>query len=175
MINLLPKQWQDKLREEKIFKEVVTLGIIAVAASLVLVLSLWLVLIFYSNDLKYAQIALAGKGQQMAIFNIESAEKEIIFDNSLVSKLDEFYKKQVKITDIFLKAAGSLPEGVTLSSFGYSSGSVSLEGFSPDRDSLVVFKANLEKQSGFKKVTFPPENWLTSKNINFTASFKYEP
>jgi len=175
MINLLPQQWQDKLKAEEVFKEVAILGIVAVVSSLVFALSLWLVLIFYSNNLKYVKISLAGKEQEMAIFNIESAEKEIVSSRDLVSKLNAFYKKQAKITDIFLKTAGALPQGVTLSGFGYSMGNVDLAGFAPNRDLLVAFKVNLEKQPGFKKVVFPSENWLTSQNINFTATLKYEP
>jgi len=175
MINLLPQQWQDKLKAEETFKKVAILGIVAVASSLVFALSLWLVLVFYSNDLKYAKIAMAGKEQEMAIYNIEAVEKNIVSGSELVYKLDSFYKNQAKITDIFLKAAGSLPQGVTLSGFEYSAGNVGLAGFVPNRDLLVALKVNLEKQPGFKKIVFPSENWLTAQDINFTAILKYEP
>lgn len=175
MINLLPRPLQDKLKEEENLKAVAILGIVCVAAALVFVLLLALVWVFYSAESRYGQVVIAEKEQEMKIFDIAASEKDIASGNSMVLMLESFYKKQVRVTDIYRRVAAALPPGASLTGFDYAAGKVYLSGFVPDRGSLVVFKNNLEKQPDFKETAFPPDNWLTAQNINFSVSFKHEP
>jgi Tfp pilus assembly protein PilN len=174
MINLLPPYWQKKLANEEICKTAAILGIVAVAALLAFALMLLLVRVFYSAELKALDIAVAEKEQEMKIFKVEPTEKEVFEKGQLAAKVGNFYKNQARMSAIFLEVAGSLPPGVTLSDFGFSLGKVGLNGFAADRDSLVAFKNILEKHSNFKNIDFPPENWLTAKDINFSVYFDYD-
>jgi len=63
---------------------------------------------------------------------------------------------------------------VTLSELSVVEKNIHLSGFSPDRNSLVTFKSNLEKETAFKNIVFPPENWLEAKNISFSINLEYE-
>ncbi|UMX48068.1 MAG: hypothetical protein L7H18_00800 [Candidatus Nealsonbacteria bacterium DGGOD1a] len=173
MINLLPQYWQNKLRQEEMSKIAAILGIVAVFSLVLFIFMLALVRVFYYAQLESGLVVLAEKERQMAIFNVEEIEKQAVDRGNLASKIADFYAKQIKVTEVFTKVAATLPPGVVLSKFGYVSPSVYLEGYSPDRAALVIFKENLEKQADFKKMVFPPENWLTARDIKFGVNFEY--
>jgi len=173
MINLLPQSCQNKLRKEEISKIAAILGIVGVAALLVFILMLALVRSYYYAQLKSAQIVFAEKEREMEIFNVKETEALIVRDSGSISKVSDFFANQIKITGIFLQTAAALPQGVFLSGFSYSSGKVELNGFAPDRNSLVVFKNNLEACPDFADVVFPSENWLAAQDIDFKVNFNY--
>jgi len=52
--------------------------------------------------------------------------------------------------------------------------SISLSGFSPDRDVLMEFQKNLESEDMFQEVDFPPSNWVKPNDIDFLVSFKVQ-
>ena len=173
MINLLPQQWQKNLENEKNFKTVTILGIVMVSALAAFVLMLSLVRIFYSVEFDAGQTALAEKDQEVKIFNVEPTEKTINFNDGLILKIGDFYKNKIRITEVFGQIAASLPAGVSLTNFEYSPDKIDLSGIASDRDSLVVFRDNLENNPNLKNIIFPPENWLTAKDINFNIILEY--
>ena len=173
MVNLLPQYWQKKLNDEETVKTITIIGTVVVAALLAFILMLLLVRVSYSTELKAGEIAILEKEGQMKIFEVEPTEKNIIHDGDLISKVDDFYKEQTKVTDIFSQVVESLPPGAYLSVFSYSLNKIDLNGFAPEREQLVVFKSNLEKRPSFAKIVFPPENWLRAQDINFRVSFEY--
>ena len=175
MFNLLPPYWQKKLEEEELFKTVTILGTVATAASLSFILMLMLVKIYFSIELKNVQVVTEEKAKEMEIFGINEAEKEITLRNKFVAKVNEFYSDQMSITEMVARVAQTLPAGVTLSRLSLANNNtINLSGYSPDRNSLIAFKSNLEKEPSFRKVVFPPENWLMAQNIAFDINFKYE-
>jgi hypothetical protein len=170
MVNLLPQYWQKKLKEEEIFKTVSILGIVVVFGMLSFVLMLFLVKFFFSSSVASLQTAIDEKEREMAIFNVESEEKNIVSTNKSVSIIGDFYDRQTKITELFSRISQAKPAAVDLTNFSYSSGNIVIEGQSADRDSLVSFKNNLEACPEFKKITFPQDSWLKARDINFNAS-----
>lgn len=175
MINLLPPYWQKKLEEEELFKTVVIMGTVLAVSAAAFVLMLVLVRVYFSIELKNAQIAAEEKEKEAEILNIKPTEDEISTRNKFVAKVSDFYAERVSVIEMISLVASALPEGVTLSDLSVSGNTIHLAGFSPDRNSLVTFKSNLEKEPSFKKIIFPPENWLTAENISFSINFEYEP
>jgi hypothetical protein len=173
MINLLPQQWQKNLENEKNFKTVTILGIVIFSSLAAFVLMLALVRIFYSVEFDAGQIALAEKDQEVKIFNVEPTEKIINLNDGLISKIGDFYKNKIKITDVFAQISQTLPAGVSLTDFEYSPTKIDLSGIASERDLLVDFRDGLEKNQNFKNIIFPPEDWLTAKDINFNISLEY--
>jgi Tfp pilus assembly protein PilN len=174
MINLLPPYWKRKLEEEGLFKTVAIMGTVFAMSATAFVLMLALVRIYFSIELKYAQIAAEEKEKEMEILNVKATEDEISSRNQFVAKVKNFYASQAPVAGMIGLVARALPEGVTLSSLSLSGSTVHLTGFSPDRNSLVVFKSNLEKDPSFKNIVFPPENWLMAQNISFSINLEYE-
>jgi Tfp pilus assembly protein PilN len=173
MINLLPKSLQKKLGEERNFRVAMILAITGITALLSFSLMLGLLQVFYWEKSKAADIAVAEKEQEAKSFDIEAVEKKISGDNSRISKLKKIYDRQIKIGDVFRQTAEALPAGVVLESFAFASGKIGLAGRADRREALASFKANLENQKNFKNVVFPPESWISEKDIKFTATLSY--
>jgi len=176
MLNLIPPYWQKKLEEEEFFKTVMILGTVAAAASLSFVLMLMLVKVYFSIELKDVQVIAEEKSKEMEISRIKTAEGEMSSSNKFVLMVKDFYGSQVLATEMVARVSQTLPEGVTLSRLSLANNNtVNLSGFSPDRNSLILLKSNLEKEPSFKDVVFPPENWLVAQNIIFDINLQYEP
>ncbi|MCU0653540.1 MAG: PilN domain-containing protein [Candidatus Pacebacteria bacterium] len=172
MMNLLPPTWQEKLKEDEIFKTVSILGIVAVCAALSLAMMLMLVGNFYSIRISSLEANATEKAQEIKIFDVEIQAKDAAEFAAQISLLGEFYDSQVKVSGLFSKVSDALPTGVVLTDFSYGAGGINIKGSAGDRDSLVAFKNNLEALRVFGKVDFPPDNWLKSEDISFGAQLE---
>ncbi len=175
MINLLPPYWQKKLEEEELFKIVATMGMFFALAAAVFVLMLVLVRIYCLVELEGARVAAEEKQKEIGIMDIATTENEITSKNRFIAGVSDFYAGQILVTEMVELVAKALPEGTSLSELSLAGNTVHLGGYSPDRNSLVALKSNLEKEASFKEIVFPPENWLMAQDIYFSINLKYEP
>lgn len=175
MINLLPPQQKKELLAEEFYKTIMILGIIMASAMLSLGLMLHIVKWHFASQLEIQKIMVDQKVQQIKIYKVEEEEKKISDYNTQFNKLRTFYKTRVGVTEIIEELITALPSGFYLTNFFISEKKITVNGYCPDRESLVIFKGNLEKQKGFKNVYFAPNSWVTQKNINFNVNFEYEP
>ena len=173
MINLLPPQHKRELQREENRKLALILEIIFVAVLLSFALILLSIKIYITGELEVQKILLEQKGLESS--SIQELEKEIKFYNLSLSKLNSFYQKNSKRTEILEEISQTLPSNIyltrlNLSTIRFQKGLseeeqkeqllVSLSGFSPKRETLLEFKENLEKQELFKEIYFPPSNWV---------------
>lgn len=174
MINLLPPEQIKELKQEEIFKLVLTLGIIVLAFLVSLVLILFLIKTLLLIDLNAQEISLEQKQKELKDSEMRELEEKIKQYNLALSGLEIFYESQPELTSILDKISRVFPEGTYLTSFKFSSqtSQVSLTGFSPNSETLLKFKENLEKTEGLKDLSFPEDLWIQENNINFLVSFK---
>lgn len=173
MINLLPPLRQKQIAEEEAAKTVAIIVMIAAAALLFFAATLFVIRIFYQYELKNAEILLEEKKVIAGMRDVSAVESQIALGNVLAAEITGFDRRQTKITEVFLRVAECLPAGAYLSSFQFSQNRIDVEGISPDRDILALFKKNLESRPDFTKVVFPASNWLSASDIEFSASFEY--
>jgi Tfp pilus assembly protein PilN len=82
----------------------------------------------------------------------------------------------LKFSYVLEEIAKTVTSGVSLSSLNLAKkdkGMIcSLRGFAEDRNSLLKFKENLEKNEIFSDVFFPQGSWVEPSDIDFTLNFK---
>ena len=181
MINLLPPISKEQLKKEKTFH-------------LVLILGALVVLFFVSISLLLLSIRIYVAGQiqiQEILVESQKAEDEgspfvkIRSLNSDIRGLDAFYRNQVVFSDIIVRISSAAPEKIYLTSFDYtpvSRGSgrgatevnarISLTGFAPTTEDLLMFREGLEEDSMFESFNFPSSNWNLENDINFSFDFE---
>jgi len=174
MINLLPPPRQKEIKEEESAKIAAIIGLIAAAALSVFLALLFLIMIFYQYRLKTSEILLSEKMALMKIHNVEVVESRIAENSASIAKIQDFYGKQVKATNAFLQTAECLPSPVSLTRFSFASNRATVDGLSPDRHALELFKRNLERRSDFSNIVFPVSSWLAARDIEFSVNFQYE-
>lgn len=181
MINLLPPEQKEEILTEKKFKLLLILEIVFVAFLLSFSLILFLVNISILNDLRAQEAVLQEKEKSVSL-NKEFEEK-LVLANADLSFLNAFYQERVEFTQILEKIPGLLPPGVYLTGLNFvplpkekNTLKISLAGFCPDRETLLLLKGNLEKEAAFSmdKSSFPTEVWLKPNDIDFAISFKFK-
>lgn len=173
MINLLPEKQKKEFERDQMYRVVMILGTISIAGLICLALMLFTAKIYFMAKLEEKRILAEGKNQTIKMMKIKEDEERISSYNVNFSTLKMFYNKQANISLMIKELSDSLPPGISFSYLDYSGGKVSISGFCPDRESLVNFKNNLEKQANFKKINFPANDWVEQRNIDFSLNFEY--
>jgi len=175
MINLLPPGQKKELEQEGILKLVLTFGIIVLAFLVSLTLILVSIKFSLLADLRAQEIYIEQKQKELEKPETQELKAKIKEYNSILFKLEAFYRRQPNLTSIFEEISFlAYSKGIYLTTFKFDSqaSQVSLTGFSPTCEILLQFKENLEKTEGLKEIVFPDDTWLQDTNINFLVSFK---
>jgi len=176
MINLLPPKEKQILLQEKQFREVLILGTTFLLLLSFFALILFLIRVDLRSKLLSQKEALEQRKKELKIVEIRNIEKEIGSLNQNLLKVASFYEDKFYLTDILEDLSEAMPSGLYLTNLSCNKEEreISISGFSPDRETLTVFKRNLESKEDFKEVYFPPSNWIEPINIDFFASFKID-
>lgn len=176
MINLLPPQQKEELKQEENLKLVLTMGIIVLAFLICLFLILFLIKTSFLADLEVQELYLIEKEKKLASPEIKQLTEEIRYYNLTLFQLETFYQSQPHLTSTLEKISYTLPPGIYLTSLQFSpdTSQFSLAGFSPSRKMLVQFRENLEKTEAIKEISFPPGTWIPLNDIDFSVTFKIQ-
>jgi Tfp pilus assembly protein PilN len=174
MINLLPPNQKEELKQEENFKLALIWGIIISAFLVSLALILFSIKISLLADLDAQEFFIEQEEKKLESPEMQELKTEIKKYNLVLSKLETFYRSQPDLTSILAKISSAFPEETYLTSFSFDSrtSQVSLTGFSPNDEILLQFKENLEKTEGLKEIVFPDDTWLQDTDINFLVTFK---
>jgi len=178
MINLLPQEEKEVLIQEENWKLILILGIIFLTFLISLALILFSIQIYISGQIEAQKILFTQKMGESS--QVQDFQEKIKLTNLSFSKLDSFYQGAFNGSEALEKTSKALPPGSFLTNFTLSTitegreypAQISLSGFSPNRETLLEFKKNLESQELFKEIYFPPSNWVEPINIDFSVSFK---
>jgi Tfp pilus assembly protein PilN len=176
MINLLPPAEKEELLLREQQNLVLILGILFLSFLISLSLILLSIKISLSGDLEIQKMIL--KEMEKEISLNQELEEKIKNSNQALSNLNSFYQSQSNLTQILEKISGLLPSGTYLTNLNINplqkekGMQISLSGFCPNREILLSFKENLEKEGSFSEIYFSPENWVKPNDINFNVTFK---
>jgi hypothetical protein len=145
---------------------------VAVAGLLCFALMLLGMKQYFSAKLAVKDIDVESGKKLVAILKIGGEEEKMLFYGASFSKLNNFYKNQASAAKMIEGIIAAIPEGCYLKNLATLDGKISVSGFCPDRAGLINFKDNMEKRAEFKNVDFPPNNWVTQKNIEFSINLE---
>lgn len=175
-INLLPQKERTLLIQEEHWKLTLLLEIIFLIFLISLSLILFSIRTYVSGQAEAQKILLSQR--ELETPQLKDLEDKIKRSNLIFSNLNSFYQKTTNPSEILEQVSEILPSGIYINSFDFVPigreylAEVAFFGFSPNRATLLEFKKNLESQETFKEVSFPPSNWITPENINFSVNFK---
>jgi len=179
MINLLPPEARKDLKEEENWKLCLTLSFLVVIFFISFSLILLSVKNFISGEPESQRILLEQGESELENPRRHNLQSSLINFNNSFFQIDEFYKEQFTSAGILTQISSIVPMGIRFTNLSISrSGKkldetgCSISGFSPDRDTLLILKDNLEKEENFEEINFPPSNWVKPIDINFNINFK---
>ncbi|MBZ9578291.1 PilN domain-containing protein [Patescibacteria group bacterium] len=169
MINLLPPKERENLIQEENWKLVLILGILFLSLLMCLILILLSIQIYNSGKIQSQKVIIEIGEKEFEDPETQNFRKKIILINQNFSKLNSFYQSQTNLIEILEKISGTFPEEIYLTSLSYQKENlqISLSGYAPNREVLVGFKKNLEKE--FPDAHFSPQSWFepTDFQVNF--------
>jgi len=181
MINLLPPIEKDALYLEQVKKLVVILAITILSFLVSLVLVLLSVYFFALGEVSLQNFSLQQATQNYQSPDSASFEALIQKYNKILPQVYSFYTNEASFSEAINSIYSvSKPEGVSFLNVSLNGAkqdaqkneiSVSITGSSDTRDNLISFQNNFLKTPLIKNVSFSPESWINSKNINFNVTF----
>lgn len=171
MINLLPETHKKELREERKFRILLVLFSIFTTALVCFALMLGVLRAYLVSRvlLQESNIALL----QMRFSQDNPVLAEIQAFNEKVSQIQRFLKSSRPVSPILQALAQVLSPGMYLTSFDYDPAAtqnprISVTGFAKDRETLFIFRENLQKHPLFSELVFPASNWVQPADIRFS-------
>ena len=192
MINLLPPEEKEKLFSEKKKRMVIILWFLVLFFIICLILVLLSIRIYLRAQVKFQEAFLSEIKQESGRAEIKEFQERVNLINSELTKLNSFYQKKIYFSEIIERISKTLPQKTYLNNLSVvfspakktkeeeekkekieeAKIKVSLSGFASTREFLFEFKRELEKEQDFKKVSFPPANWVKANDIDFFITFE---
>ncbi len=190
MINLLPEKEKRVLSIEQIWRKV----FLCLVFSLVFLAFLILILFFlrtyiYSEASSLKDIVLE-KEAELGASEFQGFKKTIEGANQNFSRTKKFWQDQIFITPVFEKLSALTQETIYFTSFSFKKifqekktdgrkeeifAEIYISGWAQNRESLFLFKNNLEREGSFQEVNFSLESWVRPTNVNFSLSLRFNP
>jgi len=182
MINLLPPLEKEKLLLERKRKLIIILWIFVLSFVFYFILILLPIKFYIQGQVEYQRIILQEVKKEFEQSGVQDLQEKIDSANLALTKLDNFYQNKIYLVEILEKISGALPQETyitDLSAILFETDEelelrVSLSGFAPTREILFNLKKNLEEEKDFKKVHFPPTNWVEPFDIDFLVNFEVD-
>lgn len=175
MINLLPPQEKERLVKKETERMVIIWGFIIAVFLVSFAMSVLFTSIQVSSRAQAQELLLEGIRKELENPSVAALKKELISANRFLTRVEPFLLKDKRVSRIFSVIASRLPPGLYVTRLSYNQpGAISLEGFSPTRQALLIFKQNLEEEAFFSKVDFPPSNWIKPEDINFVVNLNID-
>jgi len=176
MINLLPPQEKKDILGRRKLKLVLLFEIGILLFLVSLLCTLFFVVIYLSGELETEKLLMAEKSALINLQAFSDSQNRVKVLNREFLDLTSFYKGKPKLTELFERIYARLPEHSYLKNISFVTEAervkVSLSGFMPTAESLLVFKREMERDKDLLGVTFPAADWTSSKDIDFTLSFE---
>jgi len=171
MINLLSATEKEKLLLERNKRMAIILWFLLLFFLACSILILFSIKIYIQSQVKSQQYLLTEIKKEKNQSEIEDFKEEINSINLSLTKLNSFYQDRIYLSDILEKISETLPKELYLTNLSLIFPYVSLSGFAPTTETLLEFRENLEKEPGFKEISFPRANWVDLTNIDFFVTF----
>jgi len=167
-VNLIPPHRRTEIIERFRFK--VAMGILF---SLFFVLIGFFTMLFCFlyiikiSDASYQK----NEGQKGEDSLIEKYDREFLETNKNMSEVKILAKDQLYWSNFFLKFSDKVPTEVVLNFLINENYKVTVSGISQNRDSLILFKENLEKENCFTDIKLPLSDLASKEKIDFQIDF----
>lgn len=173
MINLLPPEEKQKLKQKKIQKMILFFGSLFFLFFLSSILGLLALNFYLEGEIAIQKAILKDFEEQLNKKENLKLKKEIKKINQEILEVKSFWSQKEVILPHLKKIVELLGPEISLQSLSWqkTTNLFSLQGKAKKRENLVALRESLQKE-GFKEINFPLSNWVKPKEIDFFASFK---
>lgn len=192
-INLLPEKEKRELQIEEIGRKLSLVFLFILIFLLVLIFMVIALKIYILSQAKYSQDILENKEETLRSSQFQNFKQTIEKTNQKLSKIKNFYDREIPLTPILEKLSGLVPQTIYFTNLSFRKifqevedektgkkelevlAEIHLSGYAKNREDLFFFKKDLEAEDKFEDVYFSPSSWVIPSDIDFSLSFKFIP
>jgi len=170
-LNLTPPAKKEEMHKanllSQVFKwETELFGIFVVFIAMLVSIN-YILMITVSSE---AVLTLAKNNEQYKeIENFDIESKDV---NKVISQIDQIQRGQLNWYNFFEKINKQFSNTIEIKRIETSDYAVLLAGKANNRDNLITFKENMEKESCFSDVNLPLSSLVAKENVEFEIDFK---
>ena len=183
-INLLPESEKKELELEKVQQKVFLALVFLSIFFLFFLFILFSLKTYIAGEIENLKEIVSQKEEELKRLGAQDLKKLISQTNQDLAKIQKFSKEQIFLIPIFEKLSDLTPEKIYFTSFFFQKriekvkgkkevfADFSISGIADKRETLFLFKKNLEKEKEFQEVYFLPTSWIPPQQGEFSFSFK---
>ncbi len=180
MINLVPPKEKERILMERMNKVIIIHWFLIFFFIVCLILVLFSIRIYFKSQTLAQDSVISGAKSGQEQERVGRFKKEMNIVNEKIGEQNNYLKNRIYFSSIIERIAETLPEKLKLNTLSAALDSekkikVFVSGFALEREDLVVFKEELEKEESISEISFPASNWVKASNINFSATFNIKP
>jgi len=173
MLNLLPPKQEKKLRLRFLNRTVICFGAAIILIISSLILFLFLAQKFLNSSLEEKQAELNLWQAKPEIQELKDLEARVKGVNKNAQFLSQKLEQTTQFYLILERLAEQTPLEIRIDDLSINdTGEITVQGYSPTRNSLLIFKKNLEAGTYFTDLDFPLSNLAKTRDIDFYFSLK---
>lgn len=187
MINLLPQNAKQELRQEQRFRLLLILLFMCMVVLVCFALMLGVIKAYVTGSLFVQESKIALLQERFSTDNpVLASIKEF---NETTGQVSRFLKSSRPISLALEALEEILPGGIYLTAFDYDPPSIQVKGketqqirerisaagFAKTRETLFAFRESLEKHPLFSNLSFPASNWVLPQDIHFSFQISITP
>lgn len=178
VINLLPKEKQQELKYELMFKAVVKVFWISVFTFVLVVAAQIAAKWYLKLEIQTLKSSLTDLQQQVSKQDNATIKSQITAINNVIQDFASLSASSPKWSNVIAAFAPLPPQGVQINSFIVEpkGGTVTITGFAPTRELVIQLYNNiLGDTKDFTGIDYPLENIAKPTDIHFHFTFGYSP
>lgn len=170
-IDLLPKERKLELKRNKLFRKILgeeLLFLFPVIVFIVILCNIYYLLYSQRNNVVQTQLSSQSQDSLKELNKYEEKFKEVNENSAMLIKIQEGHLRWSRVLE---KMNLIVPEGMFFVNFSTKNYKVFILGKAKNRDTLLLFKKNIESDACFSGVTLPLSDLVVKENIEFQIEF----
>lgn len=170
-LDLLPKQRKMEIRRKKIFRMILRaefLLLLPILLFIIVLLNIFYLVSVERSALASAHLTAKSQEKYQELSSYEEKFKTVNENSSLLLKLESGHLHWVWVLEKMNKI---MPEGIVIGDLSTKNYRIFLLGTAKNRDLLLKFKDELEKDQCFENINVPLSNLVVKENVDFQMDF----
>lgn len=170
-LNLIPDYKREEIKKNKRLRFVIREGILLSFIFIFLFSGLFCFDYILKINLSLVSNSVQSGNKKESFEKVKQIDEEFEKINGAIEQVEKIQKEQLYWSEALLKLNALVPETVVINNLATKDYKLLIAGTSKDRDGLLEFKGNLEKEKCFSAVSLPLSDLVSKDNVDFQMDF----
>lgn len=170
-LNLIPNYKREEIKKAKSLRFIIRGGFLLALVFVFIFSGLFCFDYILKVNFNLASNSVKVGSKKEAFEKVKKMDEEFFQINQAIAGIEKIQKSQLYWSQILIKFNELVPENVVISNLTNNDYKILIFGTAFDRDSLIKFRDNLEKENCFSGVSLPLSDLVAKNDIDFRIEF----